>query len=420
MDGDHTTAFETFGQAIEIGERFGNNDLVLLARHGQGRVLVRAGKIADGLALFDEIMVAVTAGEASPIVAGDVYCGVISACSDIFDFRRAQEWTAMLSEWCASQPDVVAHRGECMVRRAEIAQIHGAWGDAMEQLAHARERLTDPPGQPAAGAAFYQLAELHRLRGEFEKAEEMYRTANQLGRQPQPGLALLRLAQRRLDAATAAIRSALDEARDGPRRWRVLGAYVEIMLSANDLSAARAAADEMSKIAEDNPVPFLRAAAAHASGAVRLASGDARGALAFLRRASAGWHELEAPYEAGRTRELVATAHRALGDSDTASMELEAAARAFEQLGAVTDLARIDTLTAGAASGPTAVLTARELEVLRLVATGKTNRAIAAALGISEKTIARHVSNIFLKLDLSSRAAATAYVYRHDLATPST
>ena len=420
MDGDHTTAFETFGQAIEIGERFGNNDLVLLARHGQGRVLVRAGKIADGLALFDEIMVAVTAGEASPIVAGDVYCGVISACSDIFDFRRAQEWTAMLSEWCASQPDVVAHRGECMVRRAEIAQIHGAWGDAMEQLAHARERLTDPPGQPAAGAAFYQLAELHRLRGEFEKAEEMYRTANQLGRQPQPGLALLRLAQRRLEAATAAIRGALDETRDGPRRWRVLGAYVEIMLSANDLSAARAGADEMSKIAEDNPVPFMRAAAAHASGAVRLASGDARGALALLRRASAGWHELEAPYEAARTRELVATAHRALGDSDTASMELDASAGAFEQLGAVTDLARIDTLTAGVAGGPTAVLTTRELEVLRLVATGKTNRVIAAALGISEKTIARHVSNIFLKLDLSSRAAATAYAYRHDLTAPST
>ena len=420
MAGDHAAALEALKRAVDIGERFGDGDLVLLARHGQGRVLVRMGNLADGLALFDEIMVAVTSGDASPIVAGDVYCSVISACSDIFDFRRAQEWTAMLTEWCASQPDVVAHRGECMVRRAEIAQIHGAWGDAMQELAHARERLTDPPGQLAAGSAFYQQAELHRLRGEFEKAEEMYRTANQLGRQPQPGLALLRLAQRRLDAATAAIRSALDEIRDGPRRSRVLSAYVEIMLSANDLSAASAAADELSKIAEDLPVPYLRAAAAHACGAVRLAGGDARGALALLRRALAGWHELEAPYEAARTRELMATAHRELGDSDTASMELEESARAFEQLGAVTDLARIDTLTSGLASGPTAALTARELEVLRLVATGKTNRAIAAALGISEKTIARHVSNIFLKLDLSSRAAATAYAYRHDLATPST
>jgi DNA-binding CsgD family transcriptional regulator len=258
------------------------------------------------------------------------------------------------------------------------------------------------------------------LRGEFEKAEEMYRAANQVGRSPQPGLALLRLAQRRLDAASAAIRGALDENRSGARRSRALSAYVEIMLAANDVSAARAAADELSEIAVNLPVPFLRAAAAHASGAVRLAEGDARGAIGLLRDALGAWHELDVPYEAARTREIVAAAHRALGDPDTAAMELEASGRAFEQLGAATDVARIDALTGASTPGPTDVLTARELEVLRLVATGKTNRAIAVALGISEKTIARHVSNIFLKLDLSSRAAATAYAYQHDLATPST
>ena len=195
MEGDTETAFNTFSQAVAIGERFGDNDLVLLARHGQGRVLVRTGKVAEGLALFDEIMVGVTAGDASALVVGDVYCSVISACSDIFDFHRAQEWTASLSAWCAAQPDLVAHRGECMVHRAELAQFHGEWADAMSELVQACERLSDPPGQRGAGAAFYQQAELYRLRGEFEKAEEMYRTANQLGRSPQPGLALLRLAQ---------------------------------------------------------------------------------------------------------------------------------------------------------------------------------------------------------------------------------
>jgi DNA-binding CsgD family transcriptional regulator len=420
MDGDGDTAYKTFGEAVAIGRRFGDTDLVLLARHGQGRVLVRTGKLNEGLELFDEVMVGVTAGEASPAVVGDVYCSVISACSDVFDFHRAQEWTTSLSAWCASQPDLVAHRGECMVHRAEIAQFHGAWADAMVELTQACERLANPPGQRGVGLAFYQQADLHRLRGEFGKAESMYRLANQVGRSPQPGLALLRLAQGRVDAAAAAIRGAIDETRSGPRRPRILSACVEIMLAANDVSAAHAAADELKQTAADLPVRFLRATAAHASGAVRLAEGDARGALAKLREALAVWHELDAPYEAARTRELMALAHRVLGDDDSAAMDLDAAAVAYEHLGAATDLSRIEAVSKEPTEATTDGLTAREVEVLRLVATGKTNRAIAAALGISEKTIARHVSNIFVKLGISSRAAATAYAYEHDLATPST
>ena len=417
-EGDGETAFATFGQAVTIGQRFADNDLVLLARHGQGRVLVRTGRVAEGLELFDEVMVGVTAGEASPIVMGDVYCSVISACSDVYDFHRAQEWTESLSAWCASHPDLVAHRGECMVHRAEIAQFRGAWADAMDELTQACVRLTDPPGQRGASAAFYQQGELHRLRGEFEKAEQLYRTANEEGRVPQPGLALLRFAQGRLDAAAASIRNAVDESRNSPHRPRILGAYVEIMLAGGDASAARSAADELCAIAGASPVPFLRATAAHASGSVALAEGNARGALVLLREALSAWRGLDAPYETARTRELIAQAHRALGDVDSATMELDAAMRGFEQLGASSDVARITPGQTASSSGT--ALTTRELEVLRLIATGKTNRAIAASLGISEKTVARHVSNIFMKLGVSSRSAATAYAYEHDVTAGST
>src|SRR5215472_18205425 len=407
-------ACDAFAQAGTVGRQFGDSDLVALALQGEGRALIRQGEIPRGVALLDEAMVAVTAGEVSALTAGGVYCSVLDACGEIFDLRRAQEWTSALERWCASQPDMVPYRGHCMVRRAEILQLHGAWEDAMTEAQHACERFSRPP-RVEAGSAFYRLGELHRMRGEFDAAERAYREAGRWQRTPQPGMALLRLAQGEIEAASSAIRRIADEVSEVAHRTRVLDSYVEIVLAAKDVAAARAAAEELQELAERFNAPLLHAMAARAIGAVLLAERDAKGALAELRRAWTLWCEIDAPYEAARTRVLLACACRELDDCDAAKLELELASEVFQQLGAAPELAQVEKLVFQKPSSPTTVLTSREVEVVRLIATGKTNRAIAVKLGISEKTVARHISNIFTKLGISSRSAATAFAYQHEL-----
>jgi DNA-binding CsgD family transcriptional regulator len=413
--GDAEGANAVYSRAAEIGVRFGDPDVMAMARLGEGQTAIMLGRTADGLTLLDEAMVAVTADETSATMTGLVYCAVIETCQEIFDVRRAREWTTALSRWCASQPELVPYRGQCLVHRAEILELQGDWPDALDEAQRACERLAEPP-HPAAGRAFYQLGELHRLRGEYEAAERAYREASRHGQSPHPGLALLRYAQGQIDAAATTIRQALSEAQDRVSRSKLLGASVEIALAGNNVQAARTASDELARIAAEFEAPLLDAVSDHTCGAVLLAEGDPAAALEPLRRACTRLQELDAPYDVARVRAHLGFAYRALGDDDTAEMELDAARAAFERLGAAPDLARVEELTGTAASETAAGLTPREVEVLRLVATGKTNRAMAAELFLSEKTVARHVSNIFTKLGVSSRAAATAYAYQHDLA----
>jgi DNA-binding CsgD family transcriptional regulator len=412
-EGDWEGASATAAEAAEIGERFGDADLFALAIHAQGDVLVRYGRVREGLGLLDEAMVAVTTEALSPIVTGIVYCGVILACEEVYELRRAKEWTAALSRWCERQPDLLAFTGRCLVHRAQLMQLRGDWRDALEEAQRAGRRFEEAMNQAAAAKACYLQGEVHRLRGEFGPAEEAYRQASRLGLEPQPGWALLRLAQGNSAAAAGAIRRALGETTDRPKRAGLLLAAVEIMLATGEVDDAREASREFEGIAADYESDMLRAMQTQARGAVELAAGDASAALVDLRQAAQAWQELEAPYEAARARVLVGQACRALGDDDAFALEFGAARNAFEELGATPDLVSLDSLTAPA--GETHGLTARELEVLRLLATGKSNREIAASLVISEHTVARHVQNIFTKLGVPSRTAAGAFAFEHNL-----
>jgi DNA-binding CsgD family transcriptional regulator len=413
-NGDLEAAAATAGEAAEVGERFGDADLFAIAVHAQGTYLVRHGRVREGLGLLDEAMVAVTTRELSPPVTGLVYCGVILACQEVYEVRRAKEWTAALTRWCEQQPGLVAFTGRCLVHRAEIMQLRGAWPDALAEARRAGERLAQGANGAASARAFYLQAELHRLQGQFDAAETAYREASRYGWEPQPGVAQLRLAQGRIDAAAAAIRRVSSETTEPLRRAGLLPAYVEIMLAAGEIEEARTACGELEAIAENFESAMLGAMLAHARGAVALAERDYRAALVSLRQALRRWQELEAPYDAARARVLLALACHALGDGDATELEVEAARSAFAELGAAPDLARIAFLV-HRGSGDFHGLTPRELEVLRLVAAGKSNREIASALVISEHTVARHVQNIFAKLDVSSRTAAGAFAFEHDL-----
>jgi DNA-binding CsgD family transcriptional regulator len=380
-------------------------------------VHARRGETREAASLFDEIMVGVTVDNVSPIAVGVVYCAVIDACRSLFDLSRAREWTTALDRWCSTQPHIVAFRGKCLVHRSEILRLSGAWSEALVEAerACAWSGAHESSFRYPAGAAFYELGEIHRLRGHVEAATDAYRQASEHGEAPEPGVTLLQFAQGNREIAATSIRRLLHERQGIVSRAEVLRAAVEILTAVGDLDMARVAVDELSRIAERSPAPAMRAFAAHATGTMRLAEGDLSAALPSLREAWTLWQELEVPYQAARVRVLLGQACQQLGDHVAAEFEFDGARQFFLRVSAQPDVDLVDTLRQTKSKVETPVLSSREREVIELVATGKTNREIARQLSISERTVDRHVSNILLKLNLPTRSAATAYAYRQGL-----
>ncbi|MBT2594384.1 helix-turn-helix transcriptional regulator [Arthrobacter sp. ISL-72] len=412
--GNPAGALRVFGESQAIGEKFQDRDLISLSLLGTGQATLMLGDISAGLRLFDEAMVAVTAGELSPVPSGIIYCAVVGNCHLAFDLRRALEWTAALDHWCGERPDMVLFTGQCQAHRAELYRLHGAWSEAAA-AAKAAQGLSASGDYMALFGGHYQLGEVQRLTGELDAADESYRLAGRSGYEPQPGLALLHLARGDALQAQAVIRGAAD-ATDLATRRHLLPALAEIELAAGDGAAARRAADELASVARDCGMPMAQAASCQADGAVLLAEDAPGQALPVLRRAWTLWRELGVPYEAARCRALLGLACRAMGDGVSAAMDFEAAYAEFVELGAGPAAAWAASLQRPAGKADAGPLTPRELQVLRLVAAGKANRVIAGDLYLSEKTVARHISNIYLKLGLQSRAAATRYAYEHGLA----
>jgi DNA-binding CsgD family transcriptional regulator/tetratricopeptide (TPR) repeat protein len=406
--GDVPGAREFATRAAKVADRFGDVELRTVAGLLEARCVIYLGDLAEGLGMLDEAMVAVENDELSSVVAGDAYCTAIDACHELFDVRRCEVWSAAFVAWCDAQPDLVLYRGHCLLHQAELLQLHGRWADGAAFARQACQRLSEPLNRLVLGGAHYVEAELHRLRAEFDQAEEAYQRAHMAGCDPHPGLALLRLAQGHTDVAVAAARRALAQAEGPIGRARVLGPSIEILLAAGDVAAAEAAGHELAALAGELGSRLLDAQACQMRGAALLAMGDGAGALTLLGRALSGWIELDAPYDAARTRLLVAAACEALGDHEGARMERAAANVVLESLGAGAGSSIPRPLPGG--------LSPREAEVLALVARGGTNRAIAEQLFISEKTVTSHLTHVFAKLGVTSRAAATAFAYEHGLA----
>jgi DNA-binding NarL/FixJ family response regulator len=412
--GDLEAAEALSRQTTQIGQRLGSRELVALGIHELGLVLIAGGRVREGMALLDEAMTSVVAGQLDRFFTGVIYCNVLDACLDVADLGRAGEWSEAARAWCRTLPPESPFPGLCRISRAKVASLRGDWSEAASEAERVSEESTFNP--EAAARAFYETGEIRRRIGNVAGAEEAFARAHELGFEPHPGLALLRLAQGKGQSALTALRLALDaETGNRLRRARLLAAQVDVALAVNDLGTAASSSHELESIAQDFGTPALEAAANMARGALSLAEGNANEALESLRRACTIWQEIKVPYETARSRMLYGVALRSAGDEEDALLELRAALSTFERLGAVPEARTAGELLAPRDALPRGI-TAREAEVLRLVASGRTNREIAAELVLSEHTVARHLQNIFAKLDVSSRSAATAFAFEHGLA----
>lgn len=414
--GDWAGGHAAAARAAGIAERCGDHDLYWLARDDQARALVKQGRVEDGLRITNEALLVVGSGLLTPIVRGIVYCNTIDFCRDAFELGSVREWTEALGRWCEERPQMVTHNGLCLVHRAEMCQLRGDWAAAMAGASEAAERFrAGALNRIALGKAHYRRAEIHRLEGRPDEAEESYRAAHECGCEPQPGLALLRVAQGRTGHAAAMIQRAMTENPQGLQRAALLPAYVEIMLAEGDVEAARTACDQLKALVRDHRTEVLALAADSVEATVVLAEGDGASCLRSARAAAEGWQRLDQPYETARTRVLLARACRERGDEEGATMELEAARTSFVRLRAAPDLAVVEALLGIRRYADRHGLSDRELEVLRLVASGLSNKRIADDLVISPHTVARHVQNIFAKLGVTSRTAAGAYAFENGL-----
>jgi len=413
LGGDAVTGLDEAATLTSYGRRFGDADLLAAGLMAQGRCLLYLGRVPEGVRLLDEAMVGVSTGEVSPIFSGHTYCSLIEACQEISDFGRVAQWTTALTTWCGAQVGLVPFTGQCAVHRGQVMRVRGAFAQAIAELDGAAARYVEADTPAAAGLAFAEKGDLLRIRGEYDAAEAAFQQAIGLGHDPQPAHALLSLARGRTDAASAAVRRVLGEPRDPIHRSQLLPGAIEVLLAGDDLATARPLVAELVAVGDGFESGSLRAMAGYAVGALALADDRPDEALAVSRAALQGWRELGWPFETARTQVLVGRALRSLGDEESAAAELAAAARALAALGARPAAQEADRLLApGHLPGG---LTAREAEVLRLVAAGRSNPEISTALFLSEKTVARHLSNIFTKLDVRSRTAAAAYAYEHGI-----
>lgn len=413
LSGDPETAEEAAGEVEALAREFGDPTLSSFALALRGLAAVRRGRTAEGFADLDEAMLPVLAGRIPPDMAGNLYCQMMSLCDHLVDVSRARRWTATTETWCDGFAGAVMFVGICRVHRSQLLRLDGAWEDAAHAAGLAATELAELNAEAVAEAQF-ELGEIHRMRGDHASAAACYSAATDLGRDPEPGPALSLLAQGQREEAASALRVRLAEVEDPFRRARLLRAQVEIGLALEDQVTVDTASRELADIAATYRTPGFRAWAEMATGSSRLLHGEIESALSFLRRALTCYREMGAAYDIAACRLLIAEALDAAGDSTAATTERTAALAAFTKLGAAVPLGP-------SAPGslvervPPGGLTPREAEILVAITAGLSNRAVAAHLVISEKTVARHLANIYTKIGVSSRTAAAAWAHRNGL-----
>lgn len=413
-------ALQTFDRALALATESQDPDLLALSLLSRGQALIALGRSKEGVACLDEAMVSVTGGTVAPIFSGIIYCAVILTCHDIFDSRRACEWTNAFNSWCELQPDLVPFRGKCLVHRSEILQMRGDWPGALKEAERAC-RWLEGKSEATIGLAHYQKGELHRLMGAFDLADRDFHEAIRHGVDAQPGRALLQLKSGHKQAAAVSMRAACgsrigpSEFVGNPDRLKLLGPSVEIFLAVGETDTAAAAAEELAAGARTFQMPLLEATSTAATGAIMAVTERLEDALITLQASLADWQELDMPYEMACTRAKLADVCHRLGDHELARMHGDAAYVTFLDLGATPDLAMMERMPWHVRNASGEGLTRRQMEVLRLLADGKSNREIATGLRISEHTVARHISNIFDKTGVSSRTAAVAFAHKNRL-----